>query len=188
MRQTNTLLPNIRRIVKLYESMLRPICDKYRLAPIEATIISFLQNNSGRDTAADIVELRMLSKSNVSQAVESLIQKSMLERRQDTRDRRRIHLSLTTEARPITDDIETVRETFRKQIFRGFSAEEQQQFVWFNERIAENIKTAAERQYRGILGEKDFSEKQSYGMTEKTAETVSEKSVLLHAAKGEKHD
>ena len=86
MRQTNTLLPNIRRIVKLYESMLRPICDKYRLAPIEATIISFLQNNSGRDTAADIVELRMLSKSNVSQAVESLIQKSMLERRQDTRD------------------------------------------------------------------------------------------------------
>ena len=69
MRQTNTLLLNIRRIVKLYESMLRPICDKYRLAPIEATIISFLQNNSGRDTATDIVELRMLSKSNVSQAV-----------------------------------------------------------------------------------------------------------------------
>ena len=84
MHQTNTLLSNIRRIVRLYDSMLRPVCDRYGLAPIEATIISFLQNNPGRDTAADIVELRMLSKSNVSQAVESLIQKSLLQRRQDT--------------------------------------------------------------------------------------------------------
>ena len=159
MNRTTVFLVNIRRIIKLHEYMLKEICEQYGLTLIEATIISFLHNNPGKDTAADIVEIRMVSKGNVSQAVESLIQKSMLERRQDTRDRRRIHLSLTTEARPITDDIETVRETFRKQIFRGFSAEEQQQFVWFNERIAENIKTAAERQYRGILGEKGFPEK-----------------------------
>ena len=52
MHRTNTLLSNIRRIVRLYDSMLRPVCDRYGLAPIEATIISFLQNNPGRDTAA----------------------------------------------------------------------------------------------------------------------------------------
>lgn len=142
MHHATMLLYNIRRIIKLYDNMLKPVCDRYSLVPIEATIISFLQNNPGRDTAADIVELRMLSKSNVSQAVESLIQKSLLQREQDTKDRRRIHLSLTFEAKPITEDIEAVRETFRKQIFRGFTEEEQQQFSQFNDRIAENTKSA----------------------------------------------
>ena len=108
--------------------------------PIEATIISFLFNHPGRDTAADIVELRMLSKSNVSQAVESLIQKSLLQRRQDTADRRRIHLLLTAEAAPITAEIEKVRASFHKKIFRGFTEEEQRLFTAFNERIAENTK------------------------------------------------
>ena len=144
MHQTNTLLSNIRRIIKLYDSMLKPVCDRYGLVPIEATIISFLYNNPGKNTAADIVELRMLAKSNVSQAVENLIQKSLLQRQQDTEDRRRIHLSLTNESKPITKNIEAVRETFRKQIFRGFTKEEQQQFVQFNERIAENTKSAME--------------------------------------------
>ena len=44
----------------------------------EASIICFLKNNPQLDTAADIVEYKMLAKSHVSQAVESLIQKSML--------------------------------------------------------------------------------------------------------------
>ena len=144
MHRTNILFANIRRIVKLYDSMLKPVCERYALALIEATIISFLYNNPGRDTAADIVEYRMLSKGNVSQAVESLIQKGPLQRCQDTRDRRRIHLSLTGKARPITDEIERVRQIFQDQIFRDFSEEEERQFARYNERIAENIKKAAE--------------------------------------------
>ncbi len=144
MPHTNALLSNIRRIIKLYDNMLKPVCERYSLAPIEATIISFLFNNPGRDTAAEIVEFRMLSKSNVSQAVESLIQKSLIQRRQDAEDRRRIHLTLTPESKPITSEIESVREVFRKQIFRGFTEEEQKQFARFNERIAENTKIAVE--------------------------------------------
>ena len=102
MKRPTDFLTNIRRIIKLHESMLKGICETYRLSLIEATIISFLYNNPGKDTAADIVELRMLSKGNVSQAVESLMQKSLLQRRQDTEDRRKIHLSLTQAAQPIT--------------------------------------------------------------------------------------
>ena len=83
MNRTTDLLLCIRKIVKLYDSMLKPVCDHYRLTLIEANIISFLQNNPGKDTAGDIAELRMLSKGNVSQAVESLIQKALLQRQQD---------------------------------------------------------------------------------------------------------
>ena len=125
MYQSNALLANIRRMIKLYDSMLKPVCSRYGLVPIEATIISFLFNHPGRDTAADIVELRMLSK---------------LQRRQDTADRRRIHLLLTAEAAPITAEIEKVRASFHKKIFRGFTEEEQRLFTAFNERIAENTK------------------------------------------------
>ncbi len=140
MARATILLGNIRRIIKLYDSMLKPICDRYELSPIETTIISFLYNNPGKDTAADIVELRMLSKSNVSPAVESLIQKSLLFRRQDTADRRRIHLSLTPKAEPITREIEQVRKSFHEQIFRGFSSEEESILAQFHKRIEENTK------------------------------------------------
>lgn len=145
---TTTLLANTRRIIKLYDSKLKPVCSHYGLTPIEATIISFLHNNPGKDTAADIADLRMLSKSNVSQAVESLIQKALLQRQQDKTDRRRIHLFLTAQASPIIQEIEAVRESFREQIFRGFTEEEQKQFVEFNARIAENTKTEPKRRDR----------------------------------------
>ena len=67
-------LVQFRQLNKLYECMLKEICRRHKLTLIETTIISFLYNNPGRDTAADIVELRMLSKENVSQAVELLMQ------------------------------------------------------------------------------------------------------------------
>lgn len=55
-------LVQFRQLNKLYECMLKEICGRHKLTLIETTIISFLYNNPGRDTAADIVELRMLSR------------------------------------------------------------------------------------------------------------------------------
>lgn len=68
-------LAHIRLTMKLQEQMLKNICETWQLTITEGKVISFLYNNPGKDTAADITELRMLSKGNVSQAVESLIQK-----------------------------------------------------------------------------------------------------------------
>lgn len=144
MQRTNTLLVNFRRVIRLYDTMLKPVCQRWGLAPLEATIVSFLYNNPGRDTAADIVEYRMLSKGNVSTAVESLMRKGLLQRRQDQGDRRRIHLSLTPRAKPITQEVEAVREAFRRQLFRGFTQQEQELFAQFQQRLAENTNIATE--------------------------------------------
>ena len=73
-------LAHIRLTMKLQEQMLKNICETWQLTITEGKVISFLYNNPGKDTAADITELRMLSKGNVSQAVESLIQKGLLKR------------------------------------------------------------------------------------------------------------
>lgn len=142
MNRTTDLLLCIRRTVKLYDSMLKTVCEHYQLTLIEADIISFLRNNPGKDTAGDIAELRMLSKGNVSQAVESLIQKSLLRRRQDPADRRKIHLSLTPAARPVTEEIDVIRERYLEKIFTGFSPEERELFSELNSRIIENAKNA----------------------------------------------
>ena len=139
-------LTNFRRTIKLYDSMLKPVCDRYLLTQLEATIISFLHNNPGRDTAADIVELRMLSNGNVSQSVESLGQRKLIIRQQDSTDRRKIHLALTEEATPIIHEIELILQKFRERAFRGFSEEEIEQFISFNDRIAENMKPKKDEQ------------------------------------------
>ena len=144
-KRPTDFLTNIRRIIKLHESMLKGICETYRLSLIEATIISFLYNNPGKDTAADIVELRMLSKGNVSQAVESLMQKSLLQRRQDTEDRRKIHLSLTQAAQPITASLKELFQQFHEELFFGLSKEELELFDRVNEQIIVNTQNAIAR-------------------------------------------
>lgn len=130
---------NISRIVKLHESMLKSVCEEYNLTLIEAKVISFLHNNPGKDTAADIAELRMLQKSNVSQAVEILFQKSMIKREQDKSDRRKIHLSLTPDSAPIVRSIDDLWEKFKKEIFMGISDEELESFENVNNKMQKNI-------------------------------------------------
>ena len=145
MGRPTDFLTNTRRIIKLYESMLRSICEKYRLTLLEATILSFLHNNPGVDTAADITELRMLSKGNVSQAVESLIQKGLLLREQDGADRRRIHLHPTPAAAAITVSLEEGRRQFQAEVFCGLSPGDLELYDRINHRIAENTENAMAR-------------------------------------------
>ena len=78
MNRSTELWTGLRSLLRLYDKMLKKVCTEHDLTAVEADVISFLQNNPGKDTAADIVELRMLSKGAVSKAVEALIQKSML--------------------------------------------------------------------------------------------------------------
>lgn len=117
---------------------------KYDLSLIEADVISFLRNNPQKDTAADIVELRMLSKGAVSKAVEVLVQRSLLERIPDGKDRRKIHLRLKPEANPITENIDEVRAEFLDTILEGFSKEEVEMQVSLNQRLFENTMRAME--------------------------------------------
>ena len=142
MRPIVDFLTTIQQITRLHESMLKDICAAHGLSLLEAKVLSFLHNNPERDTAADIAELRMLPKSNVSQAVESLYQKQLLSRRPDTADRRRIHLSLTERAAPIVIDLDALRERFRAAVFVHISPEEQEQFDQICRRLGEPARAA----------------------------------------------
>ena len=146
MEQIN-MLEVLRRINRLYGAMQKPVCQRCGLAPLEATILGFLHDNPKKDPAAEIAEGRLLAKGNVSIAVESLIQKGLLQRRQDREDRRKIHLSLTPQAAPAAQAIDRLNQRFWQRLFRGFSQEELAQCVRFQQRLAANTVAAlAERQ------------------------------------------
>ena len=145
MRRAADFLMSVRRIGKLHDAMLKEISGQYQLTLIEAQIIRFLSNNPGKDTAGDIVELRMLSKGNVSQAVESLIQKSLLKRVADSSDRRKIHLFLLPDAEPIVAQMGSAWNQLQEELFEGLMPEEREQFMKLNERVLNNTKNAMKR-------------------------------------------
>lgn len=145
MARITDFLMNSRRMYKLHDLMLKDICGQYGLSLTEANVIRFLHNNPGKDTAADIVELRMLSKGNVSQAVESLIQNGFLKREPDAADRRRVHLSLLPPAKPITDEIEKQQKQFYEEISMGISEEEWALYERINDCIWRNTQNAMKR-------------------------------------------
>lgn len=145
MASASNILLSMRQLIKLYDLSLDEIRKKYKLTHIEVTIISFLHNNPGKDTAGDIALLRMLPKGNVSQGVESLIQKSFLARIQDTSDRRKIHLSLKDEALPIVMEIEQSKIRFKELLFDGFTQEEINLFGNLSTRMVQNISNIIER-------------------------------------------
>ena len=47
-------LLHIRRVIRLYESLNRQVCDTWHITQIETDIIAFLKNNPEKDTARDI--------------------------------------------------------------------------------------------------------------------------------------
>ena len=144
MKRNTQFLLGINRMLKLHETMLKSVCGKYGLTVVETEIVSFLWNNPGKDTATDIVELRMLSKGCVSKAVESLIRKGCLIRTQDSSDRRIQHLQLTEKTASVTGEIDRLQEELWEILLSGFDSGEVSLFEQFMDRMFDNIRDASE--------------------------------------------
>lgn len=126
MSDTTEILQHIRYILKYYEKTMKGVCLKHDLLQIEVNILTFLHNHPDKDTASDIIEIRMLPKGNVSQSVDRLIQKGLVSKKTDAHDRRRIHLSLTSKAQKIIPDIVAARNTFEQQLFKNITFAEKE--------------------------------------------------------------
>ena len=138
-------LGNMRRMKKLYETLLEPLCQICGIGVTEADILAFLRNHPGRDTARDITELRMLPKANVSQSVEKLIGLGLLCRQPDENDRRLVHLLPTRAAESVLTGIWQAREGFSAVLFADFTPEEQESYRILNEKIANSVYRYLER-------------------------------------------
>ena len=138
MNNTNDILQNVRSVARLYRSYTHAIAKSFSITDAEIEVLAFLHTNPQYSTAKEITEVSLMTKSNVSQAVDRLIYRDMLMRERDGEDRRRIHLYLTDKATPILNAISYSQREFTRQIVMGFSAQEIEAYVDFNSRIAQN--------------------------------------------------
>lgn len=139
MRGNTSFLISLHKFFNYYGKLRRPVCQRHNISQVEFDIIAFLYHNPDVDTAGDIARLRMLSKSNVSKAVEALIQKGILTREQDKADRRKIHLALTNHNEMLVKDVGGVLPMFYQQAFQGIPEEELHLMKVISQQITKNI-------------------------------------------------
>lgn len=125
---------------KQYEGQLEPVCKKYQLTRMEMDILLFLYNNPQYDTAKDIVEKRLLTKSHVSTAIQKLCEKNYLEKHQTVDNKKLIHLKICDAAQPVLDEGKAAQNQFFKRLFHGFSAEELKELEQAFQRFYNNMK------------------------------------------------
>lgn len=126
-------------IKSLYASCVGKVCTKHSVTRMELDILLFLANNPCFDTAADIVEIRYLSKSQVSASVKLLEQRSFLHREYSNSNRKSAHLKINDDAIPVISDGQAAQEHFLAILLKGFSGEEIDSIKHYNSRILSNI-------------------------------------------------
>ena len=120
----------------LYHKLQSPVLARYQMTQIELDVLLFLANHPGLDTAKDIVEIRRLTKSHVSAAVEGLSRKGYLLRVR----RKLIHLTLLPEAAPAVADGQANQRAFFQTLEQGLSPQERAQLDALLRRVTENVR------------------------------------------------
>ena len=123
------LLQFYKQFGKFYDRQFAGFSARTGLSMREIHVLLFLANNPAYDTARDITELRGLSKSQVSQAVELLAAEGFLRRTPDEGDRRVVHLSITPAGLPLARECQTIQTACGQRLLAGLSEEQEQQLA-----------------------------------------------------------
>ena len=117
------------------------------LSPHEIEILSCLCRGSKYDTASDIVELTGISKSLVCRTVASLVRKGLLRTETDKKDRRIVHLHLTSNAEKIAPALSDIHYRFVHTALKGVEPEELKTFYEVFGRIVANVSNVPDEDY-----------------------------------------
>jgi len=124
----------------LYAMCMEPVCQKYGMTRTELDILLFLANNPQYDTAAEIVNIRLLAKSHVSTSLKALEKNGYITKHAVKNDKRLIRLKLTAQSD------EVVREGRQRQsdvvniIFAGLGPEDRERLRFYIAAMEKNIK------------------------------------------------
>ncbi len=91
---------------------------------MELTILLYLANNPGHDTASEIIKKRHLTKSHVSTSISSLIDKGLLRKEYRENNRKTEHLLLTEACDGIIRDGRAGQQQFFDRVSFGLSEED----------------------------------------------------------------
>ena len=109
---------------KWYEEALHAVAVQYGLTMNELSVLLFLANNPGLDTARDICTYRGLKPGIVSFHVEKLVQEGYLLRQPAPEDRRKCRLVCTRRAEPVVQRGRQVQESFFRRMTAGLDPQD----------------------------------------------------------------
>lgn len=138
------VIRELQKIKKGYDAYLGKVAISEKLTKIEVVILGFLSNNDEFNTARDIEEILDLKKSNISVAIDNLMSKELIEKKNDAFDRRITRLSLSDKSIEIVQRIQSQQEKFYKQVFKDISEEEINVYLKTVKRIFENVSQVME--------------------------------------------
>ena len=121
---THPLLTIRSALKRCYAHEMAGVLSRWQLTGMELDVLLFLGNNPDCDTASDMVQLRQLTKSHVSKAVERLTALGLVLQQRDEMNRRRIHLKLAEAAEPILRDGREAQKRFVEVLTRGLNDED----------------------------------------------------------------
>ncbi len=90
-------------------------------------------------TISEISKRTSLAKNTVSVVINGMVNKGIVERNTNPRNRREAIVSLTEYARSLQVRYEAVSQQMNTLFYRGFSEEEREQFEWYLARILETL-------------------------------------------------
>ena len=138
------LLWVVQQFRRYYDRQFTDLLARSGLTMREMDVILFLPNNPGHDTARDVTELRGLSKSQVSAAVDLLAERGLLDRLPDRADRRVVHLALTEAGAALARQGRQIQSACLEKLFSGLTPAETDRF----QQLLEKVLTGAETQLR----------------------------------------
>ncbi len=125
---------------KTLDETFEKIRKKYNLTMNEILVLVQLIRAEDKNTAKDIVDEIMITKSHISKSVKSLDEKNIIKRIQDYEDKKIIHLQIVDKNSELIKEISEKNKEINKKIVEGLSNEELQILDKALIRIKENIK------------------------------------------------
>jgi DNA-binding MarR family transcriptional regulator len=103
--------------------------------------IPFLSKNKQKLPlmASEIANSLQVSRPNVTNMLNNLIEKELVQQVEDGNDRRRKRLMLTTKGDDLISELQPSRKFFNEQLFKHFSAQEKKQLLDLVERCMETL-------------------------------------------------
>lgn len=126
-------------IKALYSKCVESVCIKHKVNRMELDILLFLANNPRYDTATEIVEIRYLSKSQVSVSIKTLEERNYIRKEYTEDNRKTAHLKICEEALPVVADGKEAQEKFGSIMLRGLGEEKEKCIREYFTHIWENI-------------------------------------------------
>lgn len=129
---------------KLQKAVYAPLLQQYQITLLDLRVMLFLDGNKQRNTARDIVEIHYFTKSDVSKSIESLMEKGYLAKKQDSHDRRCIHLEILPTAEPVLAAAHCKKKKMLQILFQGITEQEVEVIGGIANKMAGNIVKALE--------------------------------------------